>query len=67
MTAILLRKTKCLVFKVYRPPNNGNDDTFEKVLDSIQMIINDHSSDVEQIIVCGNMNFPFIIWPEGSC
>ena len=62
---VLVKNIKTLIILTYRPPSSGNEESFNKVNDWIQAVINDHSSYVEDVILGGDMNFPFIEWPGG--
>ena len=56
MLCVYSKISKCLIISIYRPPQSGNYELFNKVLDAAQIVINDHANEADDIIVCGNVN-----------
>ena len=53
--------TNLRIFVIYRPPNS-NHNSFQKLAEFIKNCIDEHSNDSSQIIITGDLNFPFIDW-----
>ena len=65
IVSVLIKELKVLIICIYRPPVSGTTDTFEEVIDTLQLIIDDNANE-NQIVVCGDLNFPFVQWPDGN-
>ena len=63
---VLLKDIKTIIICIYRPPKSGNKLIFQEICDKIQFTINNFASQAQKVILCGDLNFPFISWPEGS-
>ena len=63
---VIIQDIRTLIICVYRPTKSGNPDTFGKVIDNIQDTINRYANQAQKVILCGDFNFPYIMWPEGS-
>ena len=67
VVGVLLEKCNTLILNIYRPPNCSEENvSFEECLERIQLTINDYSNAASHIILCGDLNFEFIEWPEGD-
>ena len=64
---VLLEKCDTLILNIYRPPNCSEENiSFEECLERVQLAISDYSKAARNIILCGDLNFEFIKWPEGD-
>ena len=67
VVGVLMEKDNTIIINVYRPPNCKEEDhSFQECLLKIQECINEYSSKAGNLIICGDLNFEFIKWPEGS-
>ena len=53
--------TNLRIFVIYRPPNSIHS-SFNKLIQFVENCINEHSDDSSQILITGDLNFPYIDW-----
>ena len=69
---LYIKPKNLALFTVYRQPDNragGNRSTsvhFKEALDKLNEVLMQLPNPTPDIIVCGDFNLPFAIWPEGN-
>ncbi|KAK3884903.1 hypothetical protein Pcinc_010877 [Petrolisthes cinctipes] len=65
LLVIKIKSLNLLIFNCYRPPSCTLVN-FTKAYREMHKLIEDLPTPMPDIIICGDFNFPFIHWPEGS-